>query len=658
MMPSRTARQVALLTVLSCLPALAFGQAPPTPAAQAAAQAAATAAASPLEAARDRLRRKDFAGALALFGTAAQGGNAEAQYQYAQMLRNAQGTTAGADVKGACTWFEKAAAQGHARAALALAQLVEETKCTSTMSAADWRARAAKGGATPPPSTATITRDDPAVRKDLAFRAARDGDASALAAALRADAALGTAKDTAGRTLLHYAAESAKPAAIDALLAARVPVDAQDTQHYTPLSLAALAGCAECVRSLVAAKASPDIADHDGNTPLLIAVGAAKAPVVELLLAAGASTQHRNKAGDDAKALAARGSDTAVRALFGLPAGNPRNSGDAPGVAKTGVYAGWSALQVAAEKGDFEAARKALASGAPVDGKTPDGWTPLSLAARRGDGKLVDLLLKAGAKPGLAVTDRWTPFTLAVRGHHLDAIRLLIAAGVDVNTPAPNGMRPIVEATNDDALLVAVLAGRPALDGRDVKGATALVAAAANGKGTAVRALLGVGADTRAVDNRGRTAAWYAASRGDLDILDALLKANARALVALAATDGSTPLHAAAGAGRDAAVARLLSAGADVAAVTKTGNSSLHVASAAGQVPVIQRLVAARAKVDSKNARQDTPLFVAVRARQLGAVRALLAAGADVRLRNADGQTAAEVATAAGFTELLPLLKR
>jgi ankyrin repeat protein len=69
-------------------------------------------------------------------------------------------------------------------------------------------------------------------------------------------------------------------------------------------------------------------------------------------------------------------------------------------------------------------------------------------------------------------------------------------------------------------------------------------------------------------------------------------------------------------------------------------------------------LLAAKAEINAKNKRGDTPVFVAVRARQLAALRALVKAGADRRLRNADGQNAAEVATAAGFTELVPLLKR
>ena len=72
---------------------------------------------------------------------------------------------------------------------------------------------------------------------------------------------------------------------------------------------------------------------------------------------------------------------------------------------------------------------------------------------------------------------------------------------------------------------------------------------------------------------------------------------------------------------------------------------------------MVKRLLTAKAAKDARNTRGDTPVFVAVRARQTETLQILLAAGADRRLRNADGQTAAEVATAAGFLDLLPLLK-
>jgi TPR repeat protein len=117
---------------IALLAAFIFGVSVPAPAAMAQNTPAADAAEPTLAAARDKLRRKEFAAALALFASAAQAGSAEGQYQYAQMLRNAQGTQAGADLKGACGWLEKAALQGHARAGLALAGLLDEAQCQST----------------------------------------------------------------------------------------------------------------------------------------------------------------------------------------------------------------------------------------------------------------------------------------------------------------------------------------------------------------------------------------------------------------------------------------------------------------------------------------------------------------------------------------------
>ena len=250
-----------------------------------------------LVAARDKLRRKEFPAALALFGSAAAAGSAEGQYQYAQMLRNAQGTLAGADLKGACGWLEKAALQGHARAGLALAGLLDENQCQSATPAATWRERASQGGVLPPASTATVERNDPAMRKTLAFRAALAGDTAALQPLLAADNSLATAIDAAGRTVLHAAVESGKADTVEAALAVGTPVAAEDAQHYTALALAARNGCLPCLQTLLRAQSPLDVVNIDGDTALLVAVAAGRAPPVAALLAAGADASHRNGLG-------------------------------------------------------------------------------------------------------------------------------------------------------------------------------------------------------------------------------------------------------------------------------------------------------------------------------------------------------------------------
>ena len=496
-----------------------------------------------LASARDKLRRKEFPAALQLFGEAARAGSAEGQYQYAQMLRNAQGTRAGADLKGACHWLEQAAGQGHARAALAFAGLIDEGSCASTMTSTAWRDRAATEGVLPPPSTSTVERNDPVVRRVLAFRAALDGEPEVVQALLRQDAGLLQQRDEAGRTLLHVASDAGQSAVLEMLLSNGASLASSDQQGYTPLALAARKGSLPCVRVLLAAGAPLESVNLDGDTPLFVGIAAGHGAVVAALLEAGANRQHRNRLGDDARAFAARGSESAVRILFGLPPSNVRDIGQAPGIAKTGVYAGWSALQVAAEKGDIERVKVALASGAPVEARTPDGWTPLTLAARRGDLAMVDMLLRHGAAPSLASQSRWSPLALAVGGGHVTTVRRLLEAGADAAAPNPEGARPLQVAASMESpdLLAALLVARPPLDQRDEKGQTALIRAAGAGRFESVRLLLAAGAELRARDARGRSALWLAAARGDSGTLSLLFGSGGKTVALLADTEGSTP---------------------------------------------------------------------------------------------------------------------
>lgn len=91
------------------------------------------------------------------------------------------------------------------------------------------------------------------------------------------------------------------------------------------------------------------------------------------------------------------------------------------------------------------------------------------------------------------------------------------------------------------------------------------------------------------------------------------------------------PLLAAASAGDEAAVDRLLSSGTarmDLNLCDEQRETALHKAAAGGHAGVISRLVAAGADVLSRNDRALTPLAHALAGNHEAAVRALLAAGA------------------------------
>jgi ankyrin repeat protein len=83
----------------------------------------------------------------------------------------------------------------------------------------------------------------------------------------------------------------------------------------------------------------------------------------------------------------------------------------------------------------------------------------------------------------------------------------------------------------------------------------------------------------------------------------------------------------------------------------------LLLAAAAGQMPIVDRLLAAQADKDAQNEFGDTALIIASRNGAVSLVKRLLAAGVATRIRNRDRATAADVAEARSFRDVLALLK-
>ncbi len=122
--------------------------------------------------------------------------------------------------------------------------------------------------------------------------------------------------------------------------------------------------------------------------------------------------------------------------------------------------------------------------------------------------------------------------------------------------------------------------------------------------------------------------------------------------------DGFTPLHLAAFFGAPAAAAVLLSAGAEVGAVA--GNpmrvQPLHSALAGGHDEVAKLLIAAGADGNARQQGGYTPLHAAAQHGAAAMVAALLATGADPAATTDDGRSAADLARAAGHTDLATVL--
>ena len=159
-----------------------------------------------------------------------------------------------------------------------------------------------------------------------------------------------------------------------------------------------------------------------------------------------------------------------------------------------------------------------------------------------------------------------------------------------------------------------------------------LIQAVKNGDATAVRALLGRGADVDARQGDGATALHWAAHLNDLEAADLLIRGGA----AVNATNdlGVTPLWVATTAGNAAMVAKLLAARGDPDIAPDTGGTPLMIAARQGNIAAVRSLIAHGADVSAKEGAQgQTALMWAVAQRRPRVVSVLLETGADPHAR-------------------------
>ncbi len=276
-----------------------------------------------------------------------------------------------------------------------------------------------------------------------------------------------------------------------------------------------------------------------------------------------------------------------------------------------------TALMHAADKGYTDIVNLLLARGAQVNAQTAEG-TALMAAVTSGHTEIVKALLSAGAD--LKATHRLGDQALAMAARQRnynspnvqpdpEILRLLLAKGAEPNATGRYGHTALMSANT--AAKVKLLVGKGAqLDAKDEEGQTALMKAASRGEPEVVSALLDSGADVNATDNKGLHALLYSLDKENR---------------AYGAERKTLPER------RNEVARRILL------------NKSL--------------------KVNAQNADGETPLMRAVRLGNVEVVKSILARGADVNRTDVFGETAVTIAYEKGNPEIekllpLPSLKR
>ncbi len=256
-------------------------------------------------------------------------------------------------------------------------------------------------------------------------------------------------------------------------------------------------------------------------------------------------------------------------------------------------------LKEAVDAGDRQAVQALLKAHADVNAAASDGGTPLLWAVGNGDLETARLLLQAGANAKASNRFGVTPLWLAAMNRDVKMAQALLKAGADPNAVLPGGETILMEASRTGSGELAELllkSGANIAAADPAFGETALMVAAAQNQGDAVRVLLshdaGVNSRTAVLTyNKDRfglegvltilphgswTPLMYAAREGAMDSVRVLCEAGAD--VNLADPDGSNALLLAIENGHYDTAALLLEKGADPNVADATGMAALYAA--------------------------------------------------------------------------------
>ena len=110
------------------------------------------------------------------------------------------------------------------------------------------------------------------------------------------------------------------------------------------------------------------------------------------------------------------------------------------------------ALLDAAEKGNIEAVKQAIADGADVDTLDKRGRAPIQNALHSNNIEAVKLLIDNGANLNTKAPNSWTPLYEAVLMGRMETVKLLIENGANVNAKDQMGGTPLDQVQNEEII--------------------------------------------------------------------------------------------------------------------------------------------------------------------------------------------------------------
>ena len=423
-----------------------------------------------------------------------------------------------------------------------------------------------------------------------------------------------------GQTALSLAAAAGQLDTANLLLEHKAQIDHQDSYGYTALSQAGEYGHVAVVKYLMDCSANPNLRDIYGGTALLRAIDKGKPLVVRTLIGRGAEYTFRDFRG---------------RTVLHGAAINNRHQ----------------ILQTLLEKKNHIL---------EVDVQGNAGETPLHDAARCGRVQCVEVLMAFGARTDITDNEKRTPVSLAMMENHLEVLEFMKRAQ-EGSVPEMEDQKTTGKCTSNREEALDAEAGPHGIHDKPSTTYTRPFYKAVQHDDVAtLEAMLPSSPEERERfldirdSNTGASALHEAVRRGNLDVVEMLLKAGAKPN----STDhyGYAPLHSAARHNQLAIVQSLVNHGADVDISNSIERTPLKAAGMHTSREAALMLVERGATVRKDSPHVQMLLKWAAELGNIHVIRQLVPLGPAFMLKGRDGRNAFEIARDEGHEEIAQFL--
>ncbi|MCP3689463.1 MAG: hypothetical protein GY784_13720 [Gammaproteobacteria bacterium] len=617
------------------------------------------------------IRLRDYEKAVNQLQPLLKQGLATAEFRMAGLYRAGKGVKQNPDA--ALTLYEKAAMKGLAEAQYTLASMLERVKHNQSSSSrveALYKA-AAEQSYTPAIRKLALLKkaqDNPrqsAVSSKTIFYAVQHNDLAAMRQWLAEGVDINIV-DQHQRSPLMLALTTGHRDMAKLLLPSSKLLDQPDDNKSRPLHIATRQGFGAIVQQIITRQVDINARDQLGNTALIIATRHNDPALVQMLLDNHANPDIRNRKQLSAIDLAQNLELKPILKVFnqqGIDTKAARQSDTQIDIASFeqsvrqsgSLYSHWPLLNIASQLGEKQVVMTLLSQKARVNEVDPAGNTALHRAAEKGHTDIVELLVANGSKVNATNRLRQTPLFLAATAGRLKTLQLLLKEGAKTSIVTSKNMSPLSVAINNHHEKSAQLLAVQQLD-PDALHHALLLSIQSKQESLAIQL---VNRD-RLLDNgdtKNRTALWYSADLGLLELTRSILSSKNLRNIDQTDNNGYTALARATLRGHLPITKLLVEHGASIKSNTDESNTLLMLAVLSGQQPVTSFYVNKGVDLDARNNAGDTATMLAA-ANASNLTEFLIQSGADLQIRNQDDLNAYQIALNAGHEKTAQTIKR